>query len=56
MNHLDYYKFQAEALGVRSLEAWTYTPNALNSLSQMHGFSATRFADEGRMQCGTIAG
>jgi cyclopropane fatty-acyl-phospholipid synthase-like methyltransferase len=26
---------------------WTYTPNALNSLSQMHGFSSTRFADEG---------
>jgi SAM-dependent methyltransferase len=26
---------------------WTYTPNALNSLSQMHGFSATQFADEG---------
>ena len=26
---------------------WTYTPNALNSLSQMHGFSAARFADEG---------
>lgn len=26
---------------------WTYTPNALNSLSQMHGFSTTRFADEG---------
>jgi cyclopropane fatty-acyl-phospholipid synthase-like methyltransferase len=26
---------------------WTYTPNALNSLAQMHGFSATRFADEG---------
>ena len=26
---------------------WTYTPNALNSLSQMHGFSGTQFADEG---------
>lgn len=26
---------------------WTYTPNALNSLAQMHGFSATQFADEG---------
>lgn len=26
---------------------WTYTPNALNSLSQMHRFSATQFADEG---------
>ncbi|HUA68270.1 MAG TPA: class I SAM-dependent methyltransferase [Candidatus Saccharimonadales bacterium] len=26
---------------------WTYTPNALNSLSQMHGFSTAQFADEG---------
>jgi 2-polyprenyl-3-methyl-5-hydroxy-6-metoxy-1,4-benzoquinol methylase len=26
---------------------WTYTPNALNSLSQMHGYSGTQFADEG---------
>jgi cyclopropane fatty-acyl-phospholipid synthase-like methyltransferase len=26
---------------------WTYTPNALNSLSQMQGFSGTQFADEG---------
>jgi 2-polyprenyl-3-methyl-5-hydroxy-6-metoxy-1,4-benzoquinol methylase len=26
---------------------WTYTPNALNSLSQMHGFSAAEFTDEG---------
>jgi 2-polyprenyl-3-methyl-5-hydroxy-6-metoxy-1,4-benzoquinol methylase len=26
---------------------WTYTPNCLNSLSQMHGFSGTEFADEG---------
>lgn len=26
---------------------WTYTPNCLNSLSQMHGFSRTEFADEG---------
>jgi len=25
---------------------WTYTPNALNSLSQMHGYSGTQFADE----------
>ena len=26
---------------------WTYTPNCLNSLAQMHGFSRTEFADEG---------
>jgi SAM-dependent methyltransferase len=26
---------------------WTYTPNALNSLSQMHGYSGTEFTDEG---------
>jgi len=26
---------------------WTYTPNALHSLSQMHGFSTAQFADEG---------
>lgn len=26
---------------------WTYTPNALNSLSQMHEFSTAHFADEG---------
>ena len=26
---------------------WTYTPNALNSLAQMHGFAGTQFADEG---------
>jgi len=26
---------------------WTYTPNALHSLSQMHGFSGAQFADEG---------
>jgi len=26
---------------------WTYTPNALRSLSQMHGFSGAQFADEG---------
>jgi 2-polyprenyl-3-methyl-5-hydroxy-6-metoxy-1,4-benzoquinol methylase len=26
---------------------WTYTPNCLNSLSQMHGFSRTEFASEG---------
>jgi cyclopropane fatty-acyl-phospholipid synthase-like methyltransferase len=26
---------------------WTYTPNALRSLSQMHGYSGTQFADEG---------
>ncbi len=26
---------------------WTYTPNALNSLSQMHGYSGAEFADEG---------
>ncbi len=26
---------------------WTYTPNALNSLSQMLGYSGSRFADEG---------
>jgi 2-polyprenyl-3-methyl-5-hydroxy-6-metoxy-1,4-benzoquinol methylase len=26
---------------------WTYTPNALNSLSQMHGFVAAQFVDEG---------
>ena len=26
---------------------WTYTPNALNSLSQMHGFPSSQFADEG---------
>jgi 2-polyprenyl-3-methyl-5-hydroxy-6-metoxy-1,4-benzoquinol methylase len=26
---------------------WTYTPNALNSLSQMYGFAASQFADEG---------
>lgn len=30
---------------------WTYTPNCLNSLAQMHGFSRTEFADEG---CATI--
>jgi 2-polyprenyl-3-methyl-5-hydroxy-6-metoxy-1,4-benzoquinol methylase len=26
---------------------WTYTPNALKSLSQMHGFSTAQFEDEG---------
>ena len=26
---------------------WTYTPNCLNSLAAMHGFSRTQFADEG---------
>jgi 2-polyprenyl-3-methyl-5-hydroxy-6-metoxy-1,4-benzoquinol methylase len=26
---------------------WTYTPNCLNSLALMHGFSRTEFADEG---------
>lgn len=26
---------------------WTYTPNALNSLAQMHGFLTTQFVDEG---------
>ena len=26
---------------------WAYTPNAINSLSQMHGYSAAQFADEG---------
>ncbi len=26
---------------------WTYTPNCLNSLAQMHGFSRTEFKDEG---------
>ena len=26
---------------------WTYTPNCLNSLAQMHGFARTEFADEG---------
>jgi 2-polyprenyl-3-methyl-5-hydroxy-6-metoxy-1,4-benzoquinol methylase len=26
---------------------WTYTPNALHSLSQMQGFSGAQFADEG---------
>lgn len=26
---------------------WTYTPNCLNSLAQMHGFSRAEFADEG---------
>ena len=25
---------------------WTYTPNCLNSLAQMHGFARTEFADE----------
>ncbi len=25
---------------------WTYTPNCLNSLSQMHGYTRTRFVDE----------
>jgi SAM-dependent methyltransferase len=26
---------------------WTYTPNCLNSLAQMHGFARSEFADEG---------
>ena len=26
---------------------WTYTPNCLNSLAEMHGFARTEFADEG---------
>ncbi|MSU58485.1 MAG: class I SAM-dependent methyltransferase [Pedosphaera sp.] len=26
---------------------WTYTPNCLNSLAQMHGFKRAEFADEG---------
>ncbi len=26
---------------------WTYTPNCLNSLAEMHGFSSTEFTDEG---------
>ena len=26
---------------------WTYTPNCLNSLAQMHGYSRTEFEDEG---------
>ena len=26
---------------------WTYTPNCLDSLARMHGFSRTEFADEG---------
>src|ERR1051325_358234 len=26
---------------------WTYTPNCLNSLGEMHGFSRTHFMDEG---------
>lgn len=26
---------------------WTYTPNCLNSLAQMHGFARTEFQDEG---------
>src|SRR6185503_8767911 len=25
---------------------WTYTPNCLNSLAEMHGFSRTEFMDE----------
>jgi len=26
---------------------WTYTPNCLNSLAQMHGYAGTEFVDEG---------
>jgi cyclopropane fatty-acyl-phospholipid synthase-like methyltransferase len=26
---------------------WTYTPNCLDTLARMHGFTATRFLDEG---------
>ncbi|MFM1769249.1 MAG: hypothetical protein RJA22_1778 [Verrucomicrobiota bacterium] len=26
---------------------WTYTPNCLNSLAEMHGFTRSEFADEG---------